>query len=166
MNSRATTGKDDRLVDYFAVVGLGTDLEPIDNMTGMPIETADGTPPRDMTFRCVFSLRACFPVPTSPLTHRVRRAETRHRFPLVDYDAPPYPTGVGLFCFPDGLKLSFGYPPMPTFFTFVATGGTGTKLYACVPWSRVCVLPRRVFHAACLARSHPCSRDAGAWAYW
>lgn len=52
MTSRASTSPDDRLVDYFAVVGLGNDLEPIDNVTGMPIHVVDGTPPLDMTFRC------------------------------------------------------------------------------------------------------------------
>lgn len=164
MNTKATTGPNDRLVDYIAVVGVGDVLDPIQ-------EESAFNPRREVTLQLVKPLLLllllwcamvlCMHALTTvgwlsqitgtPPLELSFRAQTLQRYPVQDYQSPPYPTGIGLFCFPDGLRLryththtgapsttprrslrsspSYRNPPLPSFFTFVATGGTGLRLY-------------------------------------
>ena len=46
------------------------------------------------------------------------------RLPRADHADTPFPTGVAAFCLPYGVQTA-AHAPLPTFFTFVATGAKG-----------------------------------------
>ena len=56
------------------------------------------------------------------------RAEILDRYPETEYAAQPFPAGVERFCLPYGLRLK-QKEELPTFFTFVSTGGGGGHQY-------------------------------------
>jgi hypothetical protein len=106
----------DRLCDYFAVIGLDDVLRQLDDADKelkqeRPDSASGGLDPFNTTFG----------------------ASVLSRYPLdEEHEDTPFPLGVVLFCFPTGVKLVQPPPPdepLPTFFTFVATGSAGVHMY-------------------------------------
>ncbi len=107
----------DRLADYFVLAGVGDVLRPL--------EEADKVINNDVG--CGAS--SCKYDPASTIFG----GSVLHRYPVEeDYEDTPFPNGVVLFCFPNGVTLQRPTPPdepLPSFFTFVATGVGGEHLY-------------------------------------
>lgn len=98
-----------RLFDYYLVVGRGDLLADID------ISGTTGF--ADLEFE----------------------PKTYERVPKEDWAGMPLPANVGMFAFPDGLRLHIGAPKPPSIFYFVLTFEDGSKLYcaSAVVWKRV-----------------------------
>ena len=102
----------DRLADYFALVGIEDKLISIeDESRGGVSPGAVRYAPEDTAFK----------------------GSVLSRYPVeLEFDDTPFPQGIVLFCFPNGIRLLKPPPvgdPLPTFFTFVATGTAGSQLY-------------------------------------
>jgi hypothetical protein len=120
MNRSPSTRVTDRLVDYCAVVGAG-DLLVVLEDGPVSYATPSGLP---HPFKTEFG------------------ATVLDRYPLDDHADTPFPTGVSNFCFPLGVRLRRPTPPdepLPTFFTFIATGGRGESVFGHVLtfWERM-----------------------------
>lgn len=100
----------DRLADYFVVAGVGDRLLSADHPAEAPGEPVLFHPDETSFHGTVLS-----------------------RYPYeAEWEDTPFPQGIVLFCFPNAVRLlrppSVG-EPLPTFFTFVATGTGGVQLY-------------------------------------
>ena len=93
-----------RLVDYFAVVAIGDDPSPFVSDHGDESSTDKSI--LDIVFN----------------------AECIDRVPIQSRTS--FPTGIALFCLPLGARLT-RIPPMPTYLSFVHTGGGGQHMYGC-----------------------------------
>lgn len=166
MNTKATTGPNDRLVDYIAVVGVGDVLDPIQ-------EESAFNPRREVTLQLVKPLPllllavACDGAVQAnthhlwgdslrSLAHRPWSSRSAHKHcsdtQCKTTNHRPTPQALGCsasqMAFASGTHThthtgapsttprrsrcsspSYRNPPLPSFFTFVATGGTGLRLY-------------------------------------
>lgn len=94
-----------RIADYFVVIGASEDsLEPLPAHE-QPFETSD-------PLKLAYS------------------SKILDRYPLEDRDDLSMPTGLTLFCLPDGLHLH-STPKSPSFFSFVQTSESGAQLIGC-----------------------------------
>lgn len=123
MNNSALTFENDRLVEYFCIVGTSNELT-----SEVPIGGATGKahPARNIT------------------------ATLLDRYPPFDREDGALPHGISSMAFPMGMRLRRAQPsaqPLPDFFTFVACDAIGTKTYgSCL----ICYEPATPSQLACL----------------
>jgi hypothetical protein len=99
------TGGSNRLVDYFVVIGSSmTQLIPL------PVnEQLD---------------------PSSGPLKMAYTPQVLDRYPLEDHESTAFPSGLTLFCLPEGMHLTTK-PKPASFFSFVQTSDTGSHLIGC-----------------------------------
>jgi DENN domain-containing protein 5 len=94
-----------RIADYFLVIGT-----PFDSL--IPLPTHDQL------------------VLTNDPLKLAYTPSILDRYPLTDHSDVTFPTGLTLFCLPDGLHL-VASPKPPIFFSFVQTSDNGSQLIGC-----------------------------------
>lgn len=104
MHHQLTPGISKRVADYFAVVGAGDKLIP----SQINCQNTDTKDP----LKTVFS------------------ATVTDRYPLIDRANVPFPDGVALFCFPNGIELQTECKN-PLFYSFVHTSELGFHMMGC-----------------------------------
>lgn len=130
-----------RVVDYFLVVGHGTDLRPVaneDDGGGESDELSGGGGAALQQKGSRGSLTGPLPVKRSFLT-RLYAGEVMARFPATDHRSVPFPEGIAMFCIPDSIRLSTSLSDLPCLYSFAATQANGHRLYgACLQfWEAV-----------------------------
>jgi hypothetical protein len=94
-----------RIADYFLVIGA-----PVDSLCPLPSQEQ-------------------LILTTDPLKVAYTPA-ILDRYPLHDHPDVSLPTGLTLFCLPDGLHIS-NSPKPPVFFSFIQTSDNGSRLIGC-----------------------------------
>jgi len=105
---------ENRLNEYFVVVGLGNSLVQCNSLQ------QDG----DEQIAANYAAEG---LNGHPLNAEYQ-AEILDRYPFEDHEDTPFPPGVVLFCFPQGLRLSREMT-IPKFSFFVHTNALGEKLF-------------------------------------
>jgi hypothetical protein len=99
-------GQSPRVVDYFVVIGAEDALTPL---------PAHEQPAHQWNPR---RLRLLF------------QPSKLSQYPAEDRKDVPFPAGIPLFCFPNGLEVLLD-SKSPTFFSFVQTSDTGSHILGC-----------------------------------
>ena len=94
-----------RIADYFVVIG-----SPLDSLEPLPEHEQ--------------------PITTSDPVKLAYVARILDRYPLEDRSDVSLPTGLTLFCLPDGLHVHSS-PKSPSFYSFVQTSESGAQLIGC-----------------------------------
>eukprot|EP01036_Dinobryon_divergens_P039294 gene39294-51774_t len=105
MNHQFTPGISKRVADYLVIVGAGDDLSPVQ---------AEDQP------------RGCQGFPLKMHYN----AFITDRYPMQDRKDVPFPHGVELFCFPNGIQIC-EEPLNPLFYSFVHTSEDGFHMMGC-----------------------------------
>lgn len=101
----------ERLVDYFVVIGSSlTHLLPLSSPSPSPSSTSSPS-----SSSILNPLR----IPYTP--------QILDRYPLEDHENSSFPSGLTLFCLPEGMYLTTK-PKPASFFSFVQTSDTGSQL--------------------------------------
>jgi hypothetical protein len=104
-----------RLVDYFALTGVNSSSNSsrlvLAEEARLPTTTITTKEDESSLLNCL-SFKSCI----------------LDRYPSEDYSDSPLSQELALFCLPDGVKVD-NYCHMPSFFTFVLTGGDGHHVY-------------------------------------
>jgi hypothetical protein len=100
----------DRLIDYFVVIGSSlTNLLPLSSSYEGDSSTPSFIPSISNPLR----------IPYTP--------QILDRYPLEDHEDSSFPSGLTLFCLPEGMNL-ITRPKPASFFSFVQTSDTGSQL--------------------------------------
>ena len=105
-------GQSPRVADYFAIVGTSDELIPVSSADisrqSASSNHSSSSKPVRLFFECAVT----------------------DRYPVLDRRDLAFPTGVPLFCFPNGLEIS-SESKSPSFFSFVQTSESGAHILGC-----------------------------------
>eukprot|EP01138_Halocafeteria_seosinensis_P002458 gb/GECG01002515.1/.p1 GENE.gb/GECG01002515.1/~~gb/GECG01002515.1/.p1 ORF type:complete len:1183 (+),score=122.67 gb/GECG01002515.1/:1-3549(+) len=154
MDARVETTANDRLADYFLVVGPSETLTPVPDTSGYSppgasanqslwcpdgVETEQGASEETSGSVAEAGGTNTSSQEATSWNRRVHPLQTQFqafvldRYPFADYANSPFPTNAPMFCFPRGVRLkrpNSSTFPLPTFFTFaLSTNHDGQFTY-------------------------------------